>query len=225
MKTKRATSVYTWYLGYGSNLDDDRFLSYIRGGTPSGVNRRHGGARNAAPPIASINCVAPGTINFRGFFEVWGSGGGAAFYSPPTTDNQFIYCRAHCIDVTQLTDVVLQENGISPPAHLEGSLSLDRALVELVENRGRCSTSPQAPFAFDLTPWVGGPYDILSHVSAVSLHGGHEPAPAFLITSGTMLEATRPPREYVDVIVGALRTKFKLSKRQSQEYIQNAMHE
>ncbi len=75
-----------YYLGYGSNLNRQRFLCYIQGGTPSYGKKRNRGCTDTTPPTDDRPFLIPYRLYFAlpaGFegTENWGKGG-VAFISP-----------------------------------------------------------------------------------------------------------------------------------------------
>jgi len=77
---------HIWYLGYGSNLSRQRFLCYIKGGTPTYGKKHHRGCGNKAQPVDD----RPFRIPHRLYFALpeggkgtsnWGPGG-VAFIDP-----------------------------------------------------------------------------------------------------------------------------------------------
>lgn len=67
-----------WYAAYGSNLDRDRFLTYLGGGRPPGATRTYPGARDRRPPANDRPLLLPGALFFAWESPTWG--GGIAFY-------------------------------------------------------------------------------------------------------------------------------------------------
>src|SRR3954449_2685541 len=55
---------YVWYASYGSNINTDRFLCYIKGGKPEGSSKVETGCKDPSLPIASSTF----TMNFPLYF-------------------------------------------------------------------------------------------------------------------------------------------------------------
>lgn len=70
---------YVWYASYGSNLLEERFLCYIRGGQPAGSTESEPGARDPSLPLRSIQFSMPYPLYFAKERTKWGKGGVALF--------------------------------------------------------------------------------------------------------------------------------------------------
>ena len=103
--------VMVWYASYGSNLDRNRFLTYLTGGTPDGSHTSHDGARDHTLPADDIAIRYQGRMHFAGSSGRWG-GGGVAFIDPGDTGHAL--GRAYLISAEQFDDVVAQENARTP---------------------------------------------------------------------------------------------------------------
>jgi hypothetical protein len=70
-----------WYASYGSNLQRERFMCYIEGGTPEGSAKRNEGCRDKSEPTES----RPISLNFELYFAgrsgTWGGSGGVLLLS------------------------------------------------------------------------------------------------------------------------------------------------
>jgi hypothetical protein len=98
-----------WYAGYGSNLAyQQRFLCYIRGGTPVGSLKANPGCRDTSPPLDMRPIVLNFELFFAGHFRAWG--GSAAFIRAGNAQAT-VLGRMYLITDEQFNDIVLQENG------------------------------------------------------------------------------------------------------------------
>ncbi len=96
-----------WYLAYGSNLDEARFLRYLQGG------ETEPGARDATPPTESVWASAPFRVGYAKRSQRWG--GGVAFATQIPTSvapSHAAIVRAWSITGEQFEDVFAQENGL-----------------------------------------------------------------------------------------------------------------
>lgn len=102
-----------WYAAYGSNLDERRFLAYLRGGAVPGAPRgtSHSGARDPAVPRAAAPVTVPLEAYFARSSSTWG--GGVAFVDTAGAPSVTLG-RGYLITATQLVDVYLQENRLRP---------------------------------------------------------------------------------------------------------------
>lgn len=94
-----------WYAAYGSNLDADRFRSYLTG-APTGER----GARDPSPPSGWRAAVVDHGLAFGGHSRRWG-GGGVAHLRPRPEPATATLVRLWAITLGQLEDVHAQENG------------------------------------------------------------------------------------------------------------------
>ena len=99
---------YVWYVGYGSNLHQQRFFCYICGGRPLLGKVVACGCSDRTTPTANIAIK----INYQFYFAIpnngkgtqnWGPGG-VAFLAPQSNPNATTYCR-----MWKLTDAQYQE--------------------------------------------------------------------------------------------------------------------
>mgnify|MGYP003695111303 FL=1 len=98
-----------WYVAYGSNVNEQRFLRYLLGDSD------HVGARDATPPRRSKWTTAPLQLRFAGESQRWG--GGVCFVDPDPLATAYV--RAWDITAQQFEDVFAQENrrAIGEPFH------------------------------------------------------------------------------------------------------------
>ena len=89
-----------WYVAYGSNVNEQRFLRYLEGDSD------HVGARDATAPRRSRWATVPLQLRFAGESQRWG--GGVCFVDPDP--DATAYVRAWDITAEQFEDVFAQEN-------------------------------------------------------------------------------------------------------------------
>jgi hypothetical protein len=203
-----------WYAGYGSNLSRARLSAYLAGGRPVGARRTHPGARDPRPPVEAVTCTLPGRITFRGSFAGWGDGGGAAFWEGPEGHGR-VWSRAYLLRISQLTDLALQENGLSPHdlaaaelARLDGHVGRHATAAGSARHRLVPSSHPYADLVrATATTEDGGTVEVLT-VAAPS--GGRLPPP------------TPPPVAYVRVMLAGLRHDVGLDGPAAEAYLRAA---
>lgn len=109
---KQSTPKLIWYASYGSNLKFDRFMCYIRGGTPEGSTKNYDGCREKSEPIES----RPRALNFELYFtresETWEKGGVAFIRENPGPGPTL--SGIYLITDEQFNAVVMQENSKKP---------------------------------------------------------------------------------------------------------------
>ncbi|MCM2674519.1 hypothetical protein [Alkalicoccobacillus plakortidis] len=98
-----------WYVSYGSNLMEDRFHCYIRGGVPTGSSEAERGCRDATLPRDNRGCVLPYPLYFAKDESKWGKGG-VAFIGHKEDAREQTIARQYLITFEQFVDVVEQEN-------------------------------------------------------------------------------------------------------------------
>ena len=183
--TSSAHARLVWYAGYGSNLCAERFLCYLAGGAPPGLDRPCRGARDKTPPRADRPLDIPRRLYFAGNSTSWG--GAPCFVDTAENPSAPAHARAYLITWEQFEDVVAQENGRSTtPIDLEpGNLAAGRSI--------RLGT---------------GRYDNL-----VSLNGFEKDAVVTVTSPWTMAEAPlRPPSPaYLKVVITGLRESHAMA--------------
>lgn len=104
---------YVWYVGYGSNLHEQRFLCYIKGGTPRFGKNCNKGCTDKTPPAEKKAII----INYPLYFALpdkntetsnWGAGG-VAFIDPQEDTKLKTFCRMWKITEGQYDEVKAQE--------------------------------------------------------------------------------------------------------------------
>ncbi|WP_096438588.1 hypothetical protein [Alteribacter populi] len=99
---------YVWYCSYGSNLNRNRFLCYIQGGTPRGSEKEEVGCRDKTLPKKDQPFMISYPLYFKGYSSRWG--GSAAVIGHKRNENYKTLGRMYLITEEQFMDVVKQEN-------------------------------------------------------------------------------------------------------------------
>ena len=100
---------YVWYVSYGSNLMEHRFLCYILGEQPEGSTLKERGCRNPAKPLQIGKAILPYPLYFAGKRTKWGDGG-VAFIGHEKNDKYKTFGRKYLVTSEQFLDVTAQEN-------------------------------------------------------------------------------------------------------------------
>lgn len=100
---------HVWYVAYGSNLCESRFLAYINGSDGT-IWPRARGCRDKTSPSRDISGEIPGSIYFAERSISWDNGG-VAFYDPTLKDS-ITLVRMYLVTLDQFNDIFLQENGL-----------------------------------------------------------------------------------------------------------------
>lgn len=98
-----------WYLSYGSNMLEERFLCYIKGLTFKGNGYKEEGCRDKTLPRAARNIKIKNDLYFAKASPRW-SHMGVAFIGESQEGQAQTYARMYLIDQDQFEDVVKQEN-------------------------------------------------------------------------------------------------------------------
>jgi len=100
-----------WYASYGSNLNDERFLCYIKGGRPDGSTKIENGASDKTLPRKDRSIKVPYPLYFAKYSSRWN--GAVAFIGKKKDEQNYSYGRMYLITKEQFVDVVKQENSTS----------------------------------------------------------------------------------------------------------------
>ncbi len=98
-----------WYAAYGSNLSEDRFLCYIKGGKPEGASIEQRGMTDKSLPLINTHYTISHELYFADHSASWN--GGVAFVSPEPSEKQSL-CRIYLIKRQQFKELLSQENRI-----------------------------------------------------------------------------------------------------------------
>ncbi|GGF28025.1 hypothetical protein [Echinicola rosea] len=102
---------YLWYASYGSNLLEERFLCYIRGGKPLGATKTYQGCVDKSVPTEKKGIEIPYRLYFAKNAKIW-HGGGVAFIHREKSGSERTLACMYRITHEQFYDVVKQENGL-----------------------------------------------------------------------------------------------------------------
>jgi hypothetical protein len=169
---------YIWYACYGSNLSYDRFMCYIKGGTPEGSSKQHQGCSDKTPPQKFKKLIIRHELFFSGKSTSWG-GGGVAFVDPAETQNLITCCKTYLITQQQFEDVFRQENDLSPGSQIDFSQIFNQKTSAVIEN-----------------VWY----------PKIIFLGYKENFPVFTLTcNSSLLEPSKPSQEYLKTIIKGLK--------------------
>jgi hypothetical protein len=100
---------YVWYASYGSNINIERFLCYIKGGKPEGGTKIEVGCNDPTLPIEEETFIIHYPLYFAKKAAKWGSQGVAFIGLNQSTEN-VTYSKKYLITTEQFLDVLKQEN-------------------------------------------------------------------------------------------------------------------
>lgn len=208
---KNSMTDMVWYVCYGSNLLEERFLCYIKGGIIPGNKLSERGAKDPSLPLRSEKCTIDHELFFSTPIKKW-FGSGVAYINPRrmnrakckrAADGADINAcnvtlgRRYLITLEQFLDVVRQENSL--PADCEIPIDFDRLRSE----------GSQVVFP-------GTYYGRLLYL------GDADGCPSYSFTCvPDMEEMERAPLfgPYDDVISKGLKETFQLSEKEINEYL------
>ena len=167
-----------WYVCYGSNLLEERFLCYIRGGRIPGNTREERGARDSSLPERSEPFLLHHKLFFSKSARKW-DGSGVAFLDRTYSEEERTYARRYLITRDQFLDVIRQENAVPASCQLawdEETLRREGSVV-LIPNSwygrllylGTEEGIPMYSFTcvpatedMEINPATGGYYDVIA---------------------------------------------------------------
>lgn len=104
-----------WYASYGSNLLEERFLAYIKGGRVSGSDKPERGCTDNTSPLEDQMLEIAHPLYFSKERSKWGVGG-VAFIGTKPVKGERTLGRMYLITQEQFMEVVAQENDRSKVA-------------------------------------------------------------------------------------------------------------
>lgn len=192
-----------WYAAYGSNVNRDRFMEYITGGTSRYTGLKMSGCRNKEAPIRDYALALNRELYFARMADAWG--GAVAFVQPAPSKSQTLG-RAYLITEEQFLDVASQENGRRPG---DKEMGFDYAYAEKNEVSFFHRSDPSRP-AGQGGLWYG----------RVLRVGTRESWPVFTMTAEWegYADVNPPSRSYVKCIADGIRQLGKISEAALVEY-------
>ncbi len=185
---------HVWYASYGSNLSQDRFLFYIKGGKPKGATRVNIGCRDKSLPKDDRPINIPYLLYFTKQAYPWAYKGVAFIGLEKDMDNPTLG-RMYLVSEQQFIDVVSQENGDieMPTIDLK---ALQKAGSEVIFKDS----------------WYGN----------IIYIGELEGYPIFTFTSPASMDAepfVAPSYEYLKVIIIGLQETYHYSQTEIADYL------
>ena len=184
---------YVWYASYGSNINVDRFLCYIKGGKPVGSTVVETGCKDSSLPIDESTFTINHPLYFAKEAARWGYQG-VAFIGLKEKRDCVTYSKKYLITVEQFLDVVKQENnGIDFDIHLNE-----------IKKKGS--------FLFRSHSWYGN----------ILYLGENKGYPIFTFTAPwdiNEVEWNKPSHSYVTTIINGLKSDY--SNEEIYKYFKN----
>jgi hypothetical protein len=192
-----------WYAAYGSTVNRDRFLEYIRGGVSRFSGVAYPGCRNRQDPIRDYALAINRELYFARFSDPWG--GGIAFVRPEPSQSRTLG-RAYLITEEQFVDVACQENGRRPG---DREMKFHYAYAEQNPESYFSPTDPARP---------GGTGNL--SYGRILLLGTRESWPVFTTTAEWpgYSDINPPARAYVKCIADGIRQLGSISHKALADY-------
>lgn len=182
---------YVWYASYGSNLNRDRFLCYIKGGKPEGSSKVEVGCKDKSLPLKEATYMMHLPLYFAKNSVRWQKQG-VAFIGLKRDEKYHTYSRKYLITVDQFLDVVKQENN---------QADLDIDLAELIKN--------------GVMTYRDSWYGTLLYLGDVDGY----PIVTFTADWDLDVPLNKPSEEYLSMIIKGLRRTLELEKDVIVDYI------
>ncbi|MBM7573365.1 hypothetical protein [Aquibacillus albus] len=182
---------YVWYASYGSNLNRDRFLCYIRGGKPKGSEKEEIGCSDQSLPVNEATHIMHYPLYFAKNSVRWQKQG-VAFIGLSEDEKHHTYSRKYLITAEQFMDVVKQENN---------GVTLDIDLDEIMKQG----------FKTLRDSWYG----------TILYLGKEDGYPIFTFTADWDLDVpfVKPSNEYLSMIISGLKTTLGLEDTAIVDYL------
>lgn len=177
-----------WYATYGSNINQERFYCYIRGGQPEGAAKNYLGCSDTTLPLENEEFYIPAELYFGKSSSNW-ENGGVAFIRNEFGNKKQTLGRMYLISKMQFTEVVSQElNGQNV------GIDFERARL--------------GDYIFKPGSWYG----------KIVFLGEQHGYPIFTFTNEQNLKPTKPGLAYLKTIAIGIKECFPYSDIEIAEY-------
>lgn len=181
-----------WYACYGSNILEERFLCYIKGGQPIGAATKYKGCRDTRLPTDSEEFYISSELYFARNSQNWGNGG-VAFIRTKFEPQASTMGRIYLITKGQFVDIAKQESN----TNAELILDFEKALKE-------------GSFMIEPSLWYGN----------LLYLGQHYNYPIFTLTNENDLQAfTKPGKDYLQTIIKGIKQAHHLDDKTIFDYL------
>ncbi len=181
-----------WYACYGSNMLEERFLCYIRGGQPKGANTNYEGCRDKTLPTDNEDFYICSELYFARESTIWDNGG-VAFISTSFGKQASTLGRIYLVTKEQLIDIAKQETSTKT----ELLLDFEKA----IEN---------GSYIFKRPSWYGN----------LMYLGQQNEYPIFTLTNENELQTLmKPSRNYIKTICDGIKEAHGVDSKTIFEYL------
>jgi hypothetical protein len=189
-----------WYVGYGSNLNLQRFNCYLFGGIPNYSFRNHKGSGIRHAPVKSAAIKIPFELYFSKSAESW-ENKGVAFLKSLKNNRAETLCAAYLIQKEQFIDVLLQENGKDPK---QENISIN---FNELKNAGEYFLPPE-----NENQWYG-------RILYLGEKDGYGLLTFTAKWDDAEIQCTQPGENYLKTIIEGIKTNFELSTDEIINYL------
>jgi hypothetical protein len=183
-----------WYACYGSNMLEERFLCYIKGGQPKGATTNYIGCSDKTFPTESEEFYICSELYFAKQSTNWDNGG-IAFIRTHFEPQASTMARMYLINKGQFIDIARQET----KTEAELVLDFDTSVKE-------GSTIFKRPSWYGNLVYLGDQYNI----------------PIFTLTNEIDLQPlTKPSENYLRTIIKGIREAHNFDDKTIFEYLNN----
>lgn len=182
-----------WYACYGSNILEQRFLCYIKGGQPQGAATIYEGCKDKTLPTDSEDFYISSELYFAQNSKNWDNGG-VAFVRTSFEPKALTIGKIYLITKGQLVDIARQET------KTKGKLTID--FEKAIQDEF---------YIFKKLPsWYGN----------LLYLGHHNDYPIFTLTNENNLQTvTRPSKSYLKIIIEGIKEAHNFDNPTIFEYL------
>lgn len=183
---------YIWYASYGSNLLEERFLCYIKGGQPKGTNKMYLGCKDKSMPKDNKEFYITSNLYFAKSSRNW-ENGGVCFINTNFIDSAKTLSRIYLITEEQFIDVVKQEIEFS-----------DKLIIDFEKIKKKGS------YVIKKNSWYGN----------IIFLGIYNNYPIYTFTNEINLkDINKPSKSYLQTIIKGIIETHKLSSIEVFDYL------
>jgi hypothetical protein len=183
-----------WYACYGSNILEERFICYIKGGQPKGAQTKYEGCTDKTLPSDNEDFYICSELYFARESSNWDNGG-VAFVRTLFEPQASTIGRIFLITKGQLIDIARQETKTTT----ELTIDFDRAIKD-------------GSYIFKRPSWYGN----------LLYLGQQGEYPIFTLTNENDLQtSTKPSKSYLKMICQGIKESHKFDDKTIFEYLRD----
>ncbi len=197
------TEVY--YACYGSNINQERFDLYLKGGDHPLGSAHYQGCSNQQPITEILYQEFEGELEFKGSSSTW-NGGAVAFFN--LEGKSKVHCKLYKLCLSQFIDIWLQENTLNPQEF--GPELIEEKFIKVLANKEIF----QLEFLLDST-------SKFAYYGKLLKLGDNNGIPIFSFTSPNLakLVENKPDISYLQTIFKGLMGNENLSREEALAYL------